>query len=736
MSKRSLFLLAALCLSLTIARAQDPSPSARPPSAAGRDWAVYGGTPEGTRYSSLRQITRANVSRLTVAWQFDPHEGEVGGRFQVNPIVVDGVLFTTTPGGSVIALDGATGELKWSWSSGIRNSGRGVTYWTDDKERRLLVGFGRYVYALDARSGQPVSGFGRDGRIDLHENLGRDPEQQSVTLSTPGSIYKDLYIVGGRTSESLPASPGDIRAYDVRSGALRWSFHTIPHPGELGYDSWPTEAWTYSGSANNWAGMAVDARRGIVYVPTGSAASDFYGANRVGDNLFANALLALDAETGKRLWHFQAVRHDIWDRDFPSPPTLVTVRRDGQAIDAVAQTTKHGALFLFDRATGKPLFPIEYRNVPASTLEGEVTADTQPFPLKPAPFARQLLTEDMLTTRTPEAHQWAVEQFRTFRSEGQFIPLRSGQETIVFPGFDGGAEWGGSALDPASGVIYVNANEMPWSSSMRLNVPAATLGRQTYVSQCAACHGENMQGGSGFPPLVDLRARKTPEQVTDIIRAGAGRMPSFTSLSPQALTAVVQYVLSGEAKEALPSAPSPIDLKYDFTGYHKFLDPDGYPAVAPPWGTLNAINLNTGDYAWKVPLGEYPDLAAKGVKDTGSENYGGPIVTAGGLVFIGATNFDRKFRAFDKDTGKLLWEATLVNSANATPATYEVKGKQYVVVPAFGGYPKPAPQPVAGRAAGPGGGQAGGGRGRAAGPPPRVGTGEPSGGAFVAFALR
>src|SRR5215510_10590071 len=701
------------------------------------DWPAYGGGSEQTRYSALTQINRANIGRLQVAWQFDPREGQNAGRFQVNPIVIDSTLYTITPGGSLIALDGATGKLKWAWNSGTRAQGRGVTYWSSGREKRLLASFGRYVHAFDPLTGRPLTNFGRDGRIDLHQDLGRDPEQQSVGLSTPGVIYKDTYIVGGRTSEGLPASPGDIRAYDVRSGQLKWSFHTIPHPGEFGYETWPKDAWTYSGSANNWAGMAVDGRRGIVFVPTGSAAADFYGANRLGDNLFANTLLALDAETGKRIWHFQAVKHDIWDRDFPSPPTLVTVRRNGRSIDAVAQTTKHGVLYLFDRANGTPLFPIEYRRVPPSAVEGEVASETQPFPTKPAPFARQLLTEGMLTMRTPQAHQWAVDQFRPFRSAGQFVPLELGRETIVFPGFDGGAEWGGSAFDPATGVIYVNANDIPWSSAMRATTATATLGRQTYVNQCAACHGDTMQGGSGFPPLLDISARRNAAQVAEIVLSGQGRMPAFLALPTQTVNAVVQYVMSGEAKEPMPAESSPIELKYNFNGYHKFYDPDGYPAVVPPWGTLNAINLNTGEYVWKIPLGEYPELAAQGIKDTGTENYGGPLVTAGGLVFIGATNFDRKFRAFDKDTGDLLWETTMINSGNATPATYQIAGKQYVVIPAFGGYGRPASPLVAG---GPpisaGGSQGGGGRGRGAGPSPDVGTGGPSGGAFVAFAVR
>ena len=675
---------------------------------AQRDWPAYGGDPEGTRYSSLTQINRSNVDRLQVAWQFDPGEGPPNGRCQAQPIVVNGILYSVTPVRSLVALDGATGKLKWSWTPGERTSVRGLTYWSDGREQRLLAAFGRYIYAVDPVSGKPFPDFGRGGRIDLHYDLDRDPEQQSVSLTTPGVIYKDFYIVGGRTSESLPASYGDIRAYDVRTGKIRWTFHTIPRPGEYGYETWPKKAWKYTGAANNWAGMVVDVKRGIVYVPTGSASADFYGANRIGDDLFANTLLALDATTGKRIWHFQGVKHDLWDRDFPSPPTLVTVTHDGKSVDAVAQTTKQGFVFVFDRANGAPLFPIEYRRVPPSTVPGEVAARTQLFSLKPAPYARQRLTEDMLTTRTPQAHQWALEQFKMLRNEGLFVPFMVGKETVLFPGFDGGAEWGGSAVDPNTGVLYLNSNDIAWTSSMRRAMPAASLGRQTYLSRCAACHGENMSGGSGFPSLVDIATRRTRGQVSETIRNGSGRMPAFSSLPPKTLTQLIQYVMSGKAKEVMRGAPLPTELKYDFTGYHRWYDPDGYPAVAPPWGTLNAIDLNSGEHVWKIPLGEYPELAAQGLKDTGTENYGGPIVTAGGLVFIGATSFDKKFRAFDKDTGKLLWETVMVNSGNATPITYEVNGKQFVVIAAFGGYD---------------GGRAG------------AGTAGPSRGAFVAFAL-
>src|ERR1700676_5605839 len=547
------------------------------PSEEKRDWPAYGGAPESTHYSGLAQINRGNVKDLTVAWTFDT--GEQGG-LQTSPIIVDGMLFGITPTQKVFALDAATGKLLWKFDSGMKGTqpDRGLAYWAGEKDKRILVGVMNFLYALDAATGKPIGTFGTDGRIDLRGDLGRPPERQSVALTSPGIVYRDLIIVGGRNPETLPAAPGDVRAYDVRSGKLRWVFHTIPHPGEFGYETWPKDAWKYSGAANNWAGMAVDAKRGIVYVPTGSAAFDFYGANRVGDDLFANCLIALNGDTGERIWHFQGVKHDLWDRDFPAPPVYLTVDHEGKKVDAVAQTTKQGFVFLFDRANGKPLFPVECRNYPPSDVPGEVAVPQQCLPTKPAPFARQLLTENLLSDRTPQVHEWALEKFRAFRSDGQFVPFSVGKDTVVFPGFDGGAEWGGAAADPDTGILYVNANDVAWTGALAENTPsenAENTPKALYISQCAVCHGERMAGSPpAIPSLAGIGDRRSGAEIAATVRNGKGRMPGFSNLAEDQIAGLLSYLANpaakeNDSKEVMTAEPQPAAMRYHFTGYRK-----------------------------------------------------------------------------------------------------------------------------------------------------------------------
>ena len=675
--------------------------AAEKPAPADVGWKAYNGDKGNSHYSPLSQINAANVSQLTLAWRFDAGDG---GGLQTNPLVIGNTLYGYTTKLHVVALNAATGKLLWSFRPDPEGSqpSRGFTWWSEGSRKRLFAYAMNYVYALDPASGAPITSFGENGRIDLRQDLGKDDHTSlSVVATTPGIIYHNLLIVGFRTSESKPAARGDIRAYDVLTGRLVWSFHTIPHSGEPGYDTWPAGSWDHAGGANNWCGMALDEARGIVYVPTGSAASDFYGGDRVGSDLYANTLLALDAATGKMLWHFQGVHHDIWDRDFPSPPTLLTVTRSGRQIDAIAQPSKQGFLFVLDRVTGKSIFPIEEIAVPPSTVPGEVTSPTQPIARLPQPFARQELTESMLTTRTTQAHDQALRQFHTFAGGKLFVPFSVGGGTIIFPGFDGGAEWGGSAVSP-SGVLFLNANDVPWTGELAKKQKGASPGRQTYQSQCAACHGRERQGSPPvFPSLIGISNRMSDSALRERINNGSGRMPSFPDLKGERLDQLVSFLketseateISGPQRELISKTTDESD--FYFTGYHKFQDSEGYPAVLPPWGTLNAIDLNSGRYLWKVPLGQYPALATQGMSETGSENYGGPIVTAGGLTFIGATIYDRKLRAFDSGSGRLLWSTDLPFAGVATPATYMVEGKQYIVIATSGSRDQNGPQGAA-----------------------------------------
>jgi quinoprotein glucose dehydrogenase len=668
--------------------------AARGQMSADQDWPVYGGV-NADRFSPLTQLTPENVAGLSEVWRFDAGSGGL----QTSPLVVGQVLYGYTVTQAVFALDASTGRSLWTFNSGAegRQPARGLTYWREASEQRLFAGVMHELWALDPRTGAPIRSFGDNGKIDLRRGLNDQDATNVAYLTSPGVIYRDLIIVGFRTAETAPAAPGAVRAYDVRTGEMRWIFRMIPRPGEAGHDTWPADAWKAAGGANAWAGAVVDPKNGIVFVPTGSAVNDFYGADRIGDNLFANSLVALDASTGKRLWHFQGVHHDIWDRDFPSPPVLLTVEREGRRIEAVAQTSKQGYVFVFERRTGKPLFPIEERAVPAGDTPGERTAPTQPFPLAPAPFARQQLTQDMLTQRTPQANAAAREAFAKFHNEGPFTPLKAGQQTVVFPGFDGGAEWGGPAVDPRRGVLYVNANDIAWTGGLIKADTALAASADFYQSQCAVCHGVDRKGSPPeFPSLVGIGSRMNAQEILTIVYQGRERMPAFPNISGDAAAALADY-LNHEGKpdgdkQEIVSSSSRATPPYRFTGYKKFLDADGYPAVAPPWGTLSAIDLNDGHYLWKVPLGEYPALVAQGARETGSENYGGPIVTAGGVLFIGATIYDRKFRAFDAASGVRLWETTLPFAGNATPVTYMIDGRQYVVIATSGARDRAGPQ--------------------------------------------
>ncbi|MFM6830394.1 MAG: pyrroloquinoline quinone-dependent dehydrogenase [Novosphingobium sp.] len=668
---------------------------------SGDDWPYYLGNPEQTHYSTLDQITPANVHQLQIAWTYDSGKAIDGPYAKAdaegNPLVVGERMWVISPTGRLICLNAETGTERWAFDPAPENGGkaarlRGVSYWKDGTRERILFTSGSDLLSVDAATGKPDSGFGAGGRVDLRQGFDdRPPETVTIANVTPGAIYQDLIILG-----STGMAPGDIRAFDVRTGRLRWTFHTIPPAGEPGSETWPKDARKTINGANAWAGMTLDVDRGLVFIPTaspGMAINDFVGADRPGSNRFANSIIALDAATGKLRWDFQTVHHDLWDRDLPTPPTLVTVKRDNRAIPALVQTTKSGLVFILNRETGAPLFPVVEQAVPASDMPGEQAWPTQPVPTWPTPFARQRLTADLLTTRTPSAHAAVAAEFSQKRSRGPFDPP-SLQGTILLPGMDGGAEWGGQAYDPETGLLYVNSNEMAWT--LKLNPytpppPTAGSAQLTYSANCAACHGQDRKGQ---PPTIPglLQVKLSHEAVVRQIAKGSGRMPGFgATLSKEEIGGLAEWLITGKQTVAPVGDRNPLAVfakpgaRYIFDGYKRFLDPDGYPAIKPPWGTLNALDVSTGKWVWRIPFGEYPELVAQGLRNTGSENYGGAVVTKGGLLFIGATSFDRKFHAYDKRTGKLLWEKVLPEAANATPATYTVNGRQFVVVQAGGG---------------------------------------------------
>ena len=682
--KKTIAILALLTLLIAgfISNKSDPTDT---------DWAEYLGGADRNHYSPLTQINKENVTQLKIAWSYATPDS---GQIQVNPLIIKGVLYGVTSSVQAFALDASTGKEIWRFGDPVKNwasTSRGVTYWENGNDHRILYTIGPNLWALDATTGKPIETFGDNGKIDLHTGLPEIAKDKFIISNTPGTLFEDFIIMPLRLSEGADAAPGDIRAFNVITGKLAWTFHTIPYPGEFGYETFPKNSYKNinTGAANNWAGMAIDRKRGIVYVPTGSAGYDFYGGNRKGQNLFANCLLALDARTGKRLWHFQTTHHDMWDRDLPAPPNLITIKKNGKLIDAVAQVTKQGLVFVFDRVTGKPLFPIKETPVPQNTLAGEFPWATQPIPLKPAPFARQSynLTEKDIS---PFAENKAelIANLKTFKTKLYAPPSKEG--TVIFPGFDGGAEWGGAAADPQDGILYINNNEMAWIQKMVETPKQSALnnmgkGEKVYTTYCVSCHGTDRKGNtkSGYPSLVALNPKKEKSYVTQLISNGKGMMPGFGFISNEDKQALITFLYGEEKKEVATATitkakPAPF-LPYRMDGYNKFLDSKGLPAISPPWGRLSAIDLNTGEYLWQVPLGEEESLKAKGFSNTGTENYGGPVVTASGLLFIAATK-DGMFRAFDKKTGQLLWETKLPAAAFATPSTYQLNGKQYVVL--------------------------------------------------------
>lgn len=663
-----------------------------------KEWREYLGGPDRNHYSSLSQINKENVTKLEIAWVYPSGDS---GHMQTNPIIVNDVLYGMTASLQPFAIDAGTGKEIWRSTIGEKGAfsvSRGVTYWEAGKDKRILFTNSEWLYALDAMTGEVIPSFGENGRVSLKTGLGPSAKDKMVLSNTPGTVYENLIIMPLRVAEDHNAALGHIQAFDIRTGELAWVFHTIPHPGEYGYDTWPMDAYKNEGigGANNWVGMAIDRGRGLVYVPTGSAAPDFYGGDRIGANLFANTLLALDAATGERVWHFQLVRHDILDMDLPAPPNLVTLKLNGKKVDAVAQVTKHGYVFVFDRETGEPLFPIEEREVPASGIPGEQAWPTQPFPIRPAPFARQLITKEDISPYA-ENREELLAILEESGYGGPFTPLNE-KGMLVFPGLSGGAIWGGAAADP-QGVLYINSNEMArymgiGPSVSEEELQAMRLGERIYTLNCAPCHGADLKGhpDSGYPSLVDIHSRKEQDEIFRIVSGGQGMMPAFPGITEEEKLELVAYLKANEP--ALAQAGDEPGLLQESGGvktppyvvnrYMKFLDSNGYPAISPPWGTLNAIDLNTGEYVWKIPFGEHPELTEKGIPLTGTESFGGPMVTAGGLLFIAGTK-DGKFRAFDKDTGDLLWETLLPSAAFATPSTYEINGRQFIVLACGGG---------------------------------------------------
>lgn len=628
------------------------------------------------RYSSLNQITRENVAQLEVAWTY--RSGDGMANIQSTPIIVEGVLYAPTPGKAIVAVDAATGRELWRYQvRGLGNrledvpARRGLVYWPGDGQAspRILFGAGSWVYALDPKSGEPVAGFGQEGRTPL-------PTGATVA----GVVYRNVYVTTGLN--------GDTYGYDVRTGEALWRFRSVAKGGDFGAETWDGP----QAGANGWSGISLDDKRGIVFVALGAPRPDMVGVARHGDNLFGNCVVALNALTGERLWHFQDVRHDIWDLDVCVPPNLLTIERDGKKIDVVTCMSKAGNIYVLDRVTGKPVFPVRLRRAPVSALPGERTAPYQPAPELPEPISQMEFTPDMITDRTPEARAF-VEALVARSTYGFFQPFVEGVPNL-YMGSRGGAEWSGAAVDVPTGRVYVTSNR--WVS--RVTVFAndeqprdprhpPSVGEQHYAQHCAACHGPNRAGIGMVPPLIGLKARMSDEEVLNLITHGRAAMPPNVVLNDQEKSELVDFLFRRNQPPSRRGGGGPgagENPAYIFNGFNFLVDDEGYPGIKPPWGLLNCYDLNTGKVLWRVPLGEHEELTRQGVPLTGSQNLGVASVTAGGLVFVSGTA-DERLRAFDADTGKELWSVKLPFAGTAAPAVYEVGGRQFVVITATGG---------------------------------------------------
>ena len=710
-----------------------------------KQWTDYNGGPDSSRYSTLKQITKANVSRLEVAWNY-PY-----GETMFNPIVVHGIAYAKGRNSSLVALDAATGKELWIHEGLQAITRRGMNYWEskDGKDRRLIFSINDYLQEIDATTGKSITTFGAGGAVDMREGLGRDPKTIGrIQSNSPGKVFDNLIIMGSATGEAYFSPPGDLRAYDVVTGKLVWQFHTVPHPGEFGYETWPKDAWKYIGGTNTWGDITIDPVKGIAYFPTGSGTFDFYGGDRHGANLFANCLLALDVRTGKRLWHFQNVHHDIWDYDNTSAPQLTTIKKDGKTIDAVAMAGKTGFLYVFNRVTGEPIWPIEERPVPTKTeVPGEEVWPTQPFPTVVPPFARQKFTADDLNPYIISDDERAQfrERLGKARNEGLFTPIGFG-EAVHMPGNNGGSNWGSTSSNPTDGTVYVLSYEIP--AIMRLLTPeeaaaragrrgggagqAAMPGQAVFLQNCQVCHGADRGGTPNGANLIGVAARLSGDEIRAAVSNGRGRMPALPHITPADLNDVVAYLMAadngrgagagaagggrgrGAAAPTFPmgpvvqSGPSVVrtgrgvaqteypegaehpEEKYTMNGYGLYDN-----ITTPPYATLTAYDLNKGTIKWRVPTGDDPRLVSKGIKGTGTagDYKYGVVSTASGLVFTAAG--DDKLHVYDADNGKELWSFEFGAESRGSPSMYEVNGRQYLLMTASftGDAPKREPRP-------------------------------------------